>query len=140
MKIYSTSIEISATAEQVWSAMTRGLQADPIPFGILKIEGTLSLNSRIKLWSEVDPGRAFVLCVKTFQAPRKMVWQGGLPLGFFKGTRTFTLSPIGDKTTFDMEEVYGGVMSGLITRTIPDLNPSFEKFSKALKERAERNE
>lgn len=140
MKTYSTSIDISASAEQVWAAMTKGLQHDPVPFGILKIEGALALNSRIRLWSEVDPRRAFALRVTAFQAPRQMVWQGGLPLGLFKGTRTFTLSATGDKTTFDMEEVYGGVMSGLITKTIPDLNPSFEKFAKALKKRAERNE
>jgi len=140
MKTYNTSIEISATTDQVWSALTRDLQQDPVPFGILKIEGKLSLNSRIKLWSEVDPKRAFTLRVKTFQAPGKMVWQGGMPLGLFTGTRTFTLSSIGDKTAFDMEEVYSGVMSRLIVKTIPDLKPSFEKFAKALKERAEGNE
>jgi len=50
------------------------------------------------------------------------------------------LSATGDKTTFDMEEVFGGLMSGLITRTIPDLTPSFEKFARALKERAESDE
>lgn len=140
MKSYSTSIDISATAEQVWAAMTQGLQHDPVPFGILKIEGAFALNGRIRLWSEVDPRRAFALRVTALQAPRKMVWQGGLPLGLFKGTRTFTLSATGAKTTFDMEEVYDGVMSGLIVKTIPDLNPSFEKFAKALKERAESNE
>lgn len=140
MKTYATSIEISATAEQVWSALTEGLQHDPAPFGILKIEGNLSLNSRIRLWSEIDPKRAFVLRVKVFQAPRKMVWQGGMPLGLFTGTRTFALSATGDTTTFDMQEVFGGLMSGLIIKTIPDLNPSFEKFAKALKERAESNE
>ncbi|WP_420336311.1 SRPBCC family protein [Roseibium sp.] len=140
MKICSTSIEISATADKVWSALTRDLQHDPVPFGILKIEGTLSLNSRIRLWSEVDPKRAFRLRVKAFQAPGKMVWQGGMPLGLFTGTRTFSLSAIGDKTVFEMEEVYSGVLSNLIVKTVPDLTPSFEKFANALKERAERNE
>lgn len=137
MKRYSTSIEISATADKVWSALTDDLTHDPTPYGILKIEGALSLNSRIRLWSEVSPDRAFALRVKTFQAPQKMVWQGGMPLGLFTGTRTFVLSPQGDKTRFDMEEVFDGLLSGLILKTIPDLNPSFEKFAKTLKERAE---
>jgi len=71
MKTYRTSIEISAAAERVWTVLTEDLQHDPTPYGILRIDGVLSLNSRISLWSEVDPKRAFALRVKTFQAPKK---------------------------------------------------------------------
>ena len=38
-----------------------------------------------------------------------MVWSGGMPLGLFTGTRTFTLTAKGDGTTdFHMQEVYAG--------------------------------
>jgi hypothetical protein len=36
-----------------------------------------------------------------------------------------------------MEEVYSGLMAPLITRSIPDLTESFEKFADGLKEAAE---
>ena len=137
MKIYRTSIQISADIERVWSTLVSDLPADPHAFGIMRLEGTLAANGRIKLWSEVDPKRAFALTVRTFDPPRKMVWQGGMPFGLFTGTRTFALSGAGALTTFDMQEVFGGALSGLIVKTIPDLNPSFEKFAQALKEKAE---
>ena len=100
----------------------------------------MSRNGRIKLWSEVDPKRAFALKVRTFDAPKKMVWQGGMPFGLFTGTRTFELLDNGGSTTFEMQEVFSGALSGLIVKSIPDLAPSFEKFAQALKEKAENHE
>ncbi|MEM8537920.1 MAG: hypothetical protein AAGF56_08670, partial [Pseudomonadota bacterium] len=116
------------------------LPADPTAFGIVRLQGALSANGRIKLWSEVDPKRAFALKVQTFDAPKKMVWQGGMPFGLFTGTRTFTLSGADGTTTFTMNEVFSGPLSGLIVKTVPDLNPSFERFAQALKQKAEKDE
>ena len=140
MKIYSTSIQISATRERVWAVLVQDLPDDPAAFGILRIEGTISRKGRSKLWSEVDPKRAFALNVRTFDAPKKMVWQGGMPFGLFTGTRTFELSDTGGSTTFKMQEVFSGALSGLIVKSIPDLTPSFEKFAQAMKEKAETHE
>ena len=140
MKTFSTSIQISAPVERVWSILVNDMPADPTTFGILQLEGALAPDSRIKLWSEVDPKRAFALTVRTFDAPQKMVWQGGMPFGLFKGTRTFELSRYGDSTTFNMREAFSGALSRWIVKTIPDLNPSFEKFAQALKEKAENHE
>ena len=140
MKTYCTSIQISAAKEKVWSVLVNEMPTDPATFGILRIEGAISPNSRIKLWSEVDPKRAFVLKVRTFDAPKKMVWQGGMPFGLFTGTRTFQLTDKGSSTTFDMKEVFSGTLSGLIVKSIPDLTPSFEKFAQATKEKAENHE
>ena len=140
MKKYSTSIQISADRERVWSVLVDGLGSNPSAFGIERFEGDLTPNSRIKLWSEVDQNRAFSLKVWEFNAPEKMVWKGGMPFGLFTGTRTFELSSSNGSTTFDMAEVFGGPLSGLIVKSIPDLNPSFEKFAQALKEKAENDE
>ena len=140
MKKYSTSIQISADRERVWSVLVDGLGSNPSAFGIERGEGDLTPNSRIKLWSEVDPNRAFSLKVWEFNAPEKMVWKGGMPFGLFTGTRTFELSSSNGSTTFDMAEVFGGPLSGLIVKSIPDLNPSLEKFAHALKEKAENDE
>jgi hypothetical protein len=67
-----------------------------------------------------------------------MVWSDGMPLGLFRGVRTFELLSQGEHVTeFTMEEVYSGLMAPLITRSIPDLTESFEKFADGLKEAAE---
>lgn len=137
MKTYQTSIEIAAPAETVWHALTQKLKDDPTAFGILRLDGSLAKDAKIKLWSEVAPNRAFALTVAAFDAPRKMIWRGGMPLGLFTGTRTFTLSAQGGRTSFHMQEVFTGLLSGMITKSIPDLTPSFIKFAETLKSKAE---
>jgi hypothetical protein len=68
-----------------------------------------------------------------------MTWSGGMPLGLFKGVRTFTLSPQGNESTkFTVREEYTGPMLPMIWRSMPDLGPSFEKFAVGLKNRAEK--
>ncbi len=137
MKNYHISINIDAKPNDVWSTLTHELAENPVAFGITKLEGKIVLGARIKLWSEIAPDRAFALKVITFDEPRKMVWRGGMPLGLFSGTRTFTLSPRNGGTSFTMDEVFSGPLSGPISRSMPDLNPSFSKFAKALKSKAE---
>jgi len=67
-----------------------------------------------------------------------MVWSDGMPLGLFKGARTFSLTPQDDGTTeFFMEEVYTGLMAPMITKSIPDMTDSFEQFADGLKAAAE---
>jgi hypothetical protein len=61
-----------------------------------------------------------------------------MPLGLFRGMRTFTLEPAPSGTRFTMEEVYSGPLLPLIRRTMPDLQPSFDAFAAGLRERAER--
>ena len=112
MKTYSTSIEINTAPDRVWSVLIDDLQRDPGPFGIIRIDGTIALNSRIKLRSEVDPKRDFALTVTAFDAPSKMVWQGGMPLGVFRGTRTFQLNEMDGRTLFHMDEVFTGALAG----------------------------
>lgn len=140
MRSYQTSIDIAAPPEAVWDALTQKLQDDPTAFGIRKLQGRLAKGAKVKLWSEVAPDRAFALTVVTYDAPQKMVWRGGMPLGLFTGTRTFTLTPNANGTHFHMEEVFTGLMSGMITKSMPDLTPSFTKFANTLKAKAETND
>jgi hypothetical protein len=68
-----------------------------------------------------------------------MVWTGGMPLGLFTGTRTFTLTPQPDgSVAFAMSEEFSGLLAPLITRSIPDLQPAFDAFAGDLKRHAER--
>jgi hypothetical protein len=68
-----------------------------------------------------------------------MTWSGGMPLGLFKGVRTFVLSPRPDGLThFAVREEYTGPLLGMMWRSMPDLGPSFAQFANGLKARAER--
>ena len=61
-----------------------------------------------------------------------------MPLGLFRGVRTFALTPEdGGATRFTMREEYSGPMLPLIWRSMPDLQPSFDQFAAGLKARAE---
>ena len=89
----------------------------------------------------MNPKRTFKLKVSDVDAPRSMVWWDGMPLGLFKGVRTFTVAPQDDGgTVFSMEEVYSGALAGMITKSIPDMTESFEQFAEGLKQEAERTE
>lgn len=129
--------KINASPEKVWAILTDATRLASGPFGILRMEGTVTEGKQIKLWSEVSPKRAFPLVVKDMQKPSRMTWVGGMPLGAFTGTRTFTLVPEATSVRFHMREDYSGWLSGLIGKSIPDLNPSFAKFADALKSAAE---
>ena len=137
MKIYETRIEIAAPIDTVWQVLTQTVPSTPEPFGILRIEGQIALGSKIKLWSEVSPNRAFALKVERFEPHETMVWRGGMPFGLFTGIRTFALTPNTTETSFHMREVFTGALSGMITKSMPDLTPSFIKFAQALKSEAE---
>ena len=137
MKTYEIETEIEAEPDAVWRILTKVLPSEPVPFGILRLEGEISLGSRIKLWAEVSPKQAFKLKVERFEAPHEMVWKGGMPFGLFVGTRTFSVERTHHGSTFRMKEIFSGPMAGLIAKSIPDLTPSFEKFAATLKQKAE---
>ncbi len=124
---------INARPDRIWAVLTNKQQLISGNFGVLKIEGDIVFGGKIKLWSEANPGRAFPLRVSTFVPATSMVWEGGMPFGLFKGIRKFVIEPVGAGSRFQMREDYSGLLSGLIGKSIPDLNPSFEKFADALK-------
>lgn len=130
---YSAGRTIAAPVSTVWSILTdRALLASD-PFGMTRLDGDLRVGGKLSLVSELAPGRTFKLKVAQFEPEHLMVWQGGMPFGLFTGTRRFTLSEAAAGTQFNVEEVFTGVMAGLITRSMPDLQPSFDQFADALR-------
>jgi hypothetical protein len=120
-----------------------GLLTDPSRYrdwnrAVLSIEGTMEPGSTIRLVSVASPKRTFSLQVTSMEAPARMVWADGMPLGLFRGIRTFRLDPVGVGTTFSKTEEFTGPLSGLIARSIPDLTDSFDQFADGLKAAAER--
>lgn len=132
MKYYEVSRDINAPADAVWSVLTQTDKLLEGNLGITRIEGEIGRGEKIKLWTEVSD-RPFTLTVTELQPSRRMVWEGGMPLGLFKGIRQFNLTPSGDATRFQMREEFSGLLLPLIWKSMPDLNPAFNKFADGLK-------
>ena len=130
---FSTRTTIHAPAPRVWSILTDLAAWPRWNSTVVAVEGTVALGQKVKVTVTANPGRAFPVKVSALESPARMVWTGGMPLGLFTGTRTFTLHESGGVTEFAMDEVYSGPLSGLVTRSIPDLAPSFEEFARCLK-------
>lgn len=139
MKSYDATATIQASPETIWAILTDASGYAGWDSGVEGVDGTIAPGETIKVRSEANPGRTFPVKVTDFQPGRSMTWTGGMPLGLFKGVRTFRLSPAGDGATrFEMREEYTGPLLPLIWRSMPDLGPSFAQFAGGLKERAER--
>jgi hypothetical protein len=62
---------------------------------------------------------------------------GQVPLGLFRGVRTFEVSSDGNGgTAFHVREQYHGPLLALIWRSMPDLPPSSGRFAQGSKRRA----
>lgn len=137
MKSFSTSITIQSSPETIWAILTNGAEWANWNSTIDKVEGRIAPGEKITVYSKANPGRAFPLKVSEFVPGQRMIWSGGMPLGLFKGQRTYTLTPKTGGVEFAMREEFSGLMAPLITKSIPDLQPSFEAFAADLKRRAE---
>ena len=138
MKSFAVATVIRATPERLWSLLTDAPNWPKWNTTVNRVEGAIAAGQRVTVYAKINPGRAFPVKVSEFDPPRRMLWTGGMPLGLFTGSRTFTLTPQpGGSTEFAMRETYTGLMSPLITKSIPDLQPAFEEFAACLKRTAE---
>ena len=138
MKKIEVGKVISAAPEVVWEKLTDIGALVAGGLGIVSLTGEMRAGGRLKLVSEVAPGRAFALKVTEFVPGQRMVWTSGMPFGLFKGERTFTLTPVPGGTELTMCEVFTGLMLPMIWKSMPDLTPGFQKFATGLKQLAER--
>jgi hypothetical protein len=137
MKFCEASCTIGAGLDAIWEILTEAEAYSHWDSGVVRVEGRIAPGEKIKVVSEANPSRAFPVRVTEFVPGRKMVWSGGMPLGLFRGVRTLSLDPAGNSTSFTMREEYTGPFLPLIWRSMPDLQPSFDKFAVGLKQRAE---
>ena len=140
MRSYQTTKTIDASPERIWGLLTDAPGYPSWNRAVDKVEGTIAAGETIKVRVPLNPGRAFPVKVTSFDEPRRMVWTGGMPLGLFKGERTFKLEPNGGGTTFSMQEVYTGALAGMMFKQIPDLSGAFDEFGESLKAAAEKSD
>lgn len=139
MKSFATQIEIQSPIEKVWKVLTDLPKWAEWNTTVERTVGDVALGAKVTVFVKQIPGRAFPLQVTELDAPHRMVWTGGMPLGLFRGTRVYTLAaPSPTRTVFTMREDYTGLLAGLIGKSIPDLQPAFDEFAQCLKRAAER--
>ncbi len=131
---------IAAAPDRIWALLVDLPAWSAWNPTIVSIEGDVTPGGTVRLVAAVNQQRTFALRVTEVVPPQRMVWASGMPLGLFRGVRTYSLTPAagGEGTDFAMTEAYTGPLAGLIGRSIPDLGPSFETFADALKAAAER--
>jgi hypothetical protein len=137
MKSYEATARIDADPQSVWAVLVDGAAYPSWDSGVDKLDGRIAPGEKITVHAAVNPGRAFPVRVTNFQPGSAMTWSGGMPLGLFRGVRTFRLTPRDGGTDFTVREEYTGPLLPLIWRSMPDLGPSFTRFAHGLKQRAE---
>ncbi|MEM8924240.1 MAG: SRPBCC domain-containing protein [Actinomycetota bacterium] len=128
---------IEAAPQTVWDLLSDAEAWKSWNPTIISIAGPIEVGSKVELVSTLNPKRTFTLNVTEMSAPSRMVWSDGMPLGLFKGERTYRVEPDGDGSRFTMTEVYTGPMAPLITKAIPDMTDNFAEFADGLKKAAE---
>jgi hypothetical protein len=138
MRYYEATSVIAASAEAVWAVLSDGPGWGTWDSGVDAVEGRIVLGETVKIRIQAAPGRTFPVKVTAFEPSARLRFSGGMPLGLFRGIRTYTLSPATDGgATFQVREEYTGPLLGLIWRSMPDLGPSFGRFARGLKLRVE---
>lgn len=138
MKSFEASSTINASPDRIWAILTDGAHFPDWDSGVLRVEGKIAHGETIKVVSGASPGRTFPVKVSQFDPNRSMIWSGGMPLGLFKGVRTFTLIPAGEGIIrFQLREEYSGPLLSMMWRSMPDLGPSFAQFANGRKQRVE---
>jgi hypothetical protein len=135
---YEASALIQASPQAIWALITDATGLSRWDSGIERVDGRIAPGEKITIYSKINPSRGFPTRVTDFLPGRSMCWSGGMPLGLFKGVRTFTLTQQDARTTrFTMREEFTGLMLPMIWKSMPDLGPSFEQFASGLKREAE---
>ena len=138
MKVFNATTTIAAAPETIWQILTNAAAYPEWESGVERIEGRIAPGETITAFNKISPGRAFPVKVTEFVPNRRMMWASGMPLGLFKGERTFTLTPLDNGLTeFTLREEFSGPLLPLIGRSIPDMTDSFQQFVAGLKRRAE---
>ncbi|NJN18821.1 MAG: SRPBCC domain-containing protein [Oscillochloris sp.] len=138
MKVFSAHTTIAAPPATIWAILTDAPRYPEWDPDVERIEGAIAAGATLTAYSKLSPGRAFPVKVTQFEPHRRMVWSGGMPLGLFKGERSFNLKSQPDNSVeFSLREEFSGLLLPLFGRGLPDLDAAFARFAAALKLRAE---
>ena len=129
-------IDVRATPARVWALLTDAGDFPRWNSTVTSIEGEIAPGNKLALRVPISD-RTFKVKVTAFEPEQRMVWaDGAAPM--FKGERTYTLTPNDDgTTTFEMVEVFSGLMLPMIKGSLPDFGPVFAQYAADLRQAAE---
>jgi hypothetical protein len=131
------SAVISASPERIWRLLTDVDDMVRWNSTLTSMEGTTKLGGTVKMRVPEAPGRVFSIRVTKYTPDREMVWTQGNRV-MFLGVRTYRLTPNSNgTTTFQMIEVFSGLMLPMAAGRLPDFKPIFERYAADLKREAE---
>lgn len=136
VRYYEASVTIQAPPDRVWAVLSDVTRWPGWDSGVDAVDGAqngVQTGTKLTIRAAVAAGRAVPVRVTTYVPPNRMVFTGWMPLGLFRGVRSYAQTPAADGTEFRLREEYTGVLLGLIWRSIPDLGPSFQQFAVGLK-------
>src|ERR1700683_739100 len=115
MKAFAVNTSIRATPEHIRALLPDAASYTRWNHTVEKVDGKIARGERITVHPKINASRAFPIKVAEFEPPRRMVWTGGMPLGLFRGERTFMLTAgLNGVGEFSVGVAYGGVMAPLI--------------------------
>lgn len=110
MKFYEATTTIKASPEVIWTILTDGPGYSRWDSGVIRVDGSIAPGQKIKVVSEANPKRAFPVKVTEFVPGRRVT----------------------------VREEYTGPFLPMIWKSMPDLQPSFDKFTTGLRAKAEK--
>lgn len=133
---YRAKAAIAAPVQDVWNALVsvdKWSEWDP---NVKQVDGPAMLGGKLRVYTNQSP-TTFPEQVIEFEAPHKMVWQGGFSL-WFMTARTFTLTGSEGATTLEVTHVIAGLLAPLLRRFMPDPQPVLDTHVEGLRSYLER--
>jgi uncharacterized protein YndB with AHSA1/START domain len=132
---YAVSTTVAAPPSRVWAKLTDAKGFPSWNSTVTSIEGPIVLGQKLAIRVPISD-RVFTPKVAVFEPETRMVWRDGF-FPMFEGARTFTLTPEGSGTRFEMVEHFRGAMLPTIKGSLPDFAPVFDRYAADLKKACE---
>jgi len=139
MKSLAATTVIRATPELVWSILTDAAGYAGWNPEVTAIEGEITTGAEITIHRRTEP-RASTVRVSIHEPPGRLAFtgSGGTPDAVLEVVRTYQLIPNGNgEVELAQPLVFSGIMSGLLTRSVPDQTPVLVELGEVLKRHAE---
>lgn len=142
MRRIDTSIRIAAEPDRVWRVLT-DFSAYPEwnPF-FVAVDGHLAPGARLAMHTKItatSKPRVFRVTVRTVEAPRRLVWDGGFAMrGLGNGEHGFELSEADGATILRNYEHFSGLVAPLLGRLAAVFESRYHELNQALADRVSR--
>lgn len=125
---------INISAQEVFKSLLNGLIYPLVDKNIIKLEGEIKLNQKIKIYLASRPHRPVFYKVSQVVKNKSVTWAYSLPFNLFKKERTFLVLEKDDHTMeFQLKDEFSGLLVVLFPTKIPDTTAELKIFAKGLK-------